>query len=285
MAELLKGKEVIAAMKERLLAQVAQLESRGVHPQMAIVRCGARPDDLSYESGAVKRMGGLGIGVRIVELPLDIDQPAFTAELEKLNGDPAIHGVLVFRPLPKQLDENTLKYVLSPEKDMDAMNPYNLAKVFAADKSGYAPCTPEAVMEILAHYNIDLTGKRVTIVGRSMVVGKPLAMMMLAQNATVTMCHTRTKDLPARAREADILVACAGKAKMVTADFVSPGQIVIDVGINMDENNKLCGDVDFDAVEGIVAQITPVPGGVGTVTTSCLASHVVRAAMKQLDRA
>lgn len=281
MAELLKGKEVVAAMKERLLQQVNKLEEAGVHPQMAIVRCGARPDDLSYEAGAIKRFSGLGIGLRVVELPQDIDQPSFIQELEKLNADDSIHGVLVFRPLPSQLDEGVIKYILSPEKDMDAMNPDNLAKVFAADPSGYPPCTPEAVMELLDHFGVELSGKRVTIVGRSMVVGKPLSMMMLAKNATVTICHTRTQDLPARTLEADILVACAGKAKMISRDHVSPGQVVIDVGINVDENGKLCGDVDQAAVENVVARLTPVPGGVGTVTTSCLAQHVVRAAMKQ----
>ena len=281
MAELLKGNAVTAAMKETMLAKIAQLKGAGVSPQMAIVRCGARPDDLSYEAGALKRFSGLGIGIKVIELPLEITQDDFIAELEALNRDPSIHGVLVFRPLPRQLDESVIKYVLSAEKDMDAMNPLNMAKVFAADPTGYPPCTPEAVMELLEHYGVDLCGKRVTIIGRSMVVGKPLAMMMLAKNATVTICHTRTKEMQARAREADILVACAGKAKMVTADFVSAGQIVIDVGINMDENNKLCGDVDFAAVEPIVSAITPVPGGVGTVTTSCLANHVVRAALKQ----
>lgn len=281
MAELLKGNAVTAAMKETMLAKIAQLKEAGVSPQMAIVRCGARPDDLSYEAGALKRFSGLGIGIKVIELPLGITQDDFIAELEALNRDPSVHGVLVFRPLPRQLDESVIKYVLSAEKDMDAMNPLNMAKVFAADPTGYPPCTPEAVMELLEHYGVDLCGKRVTIIGRSMVVGKPLAMMMLAKNATVTICHTRTKEMQARAREADILVACAGKAKMVTADFVSAGQIVIDVGINMDENNKLCGDVDFAAVEPIVSAITPVPGGVGTVTTSCLANHVVRAALKQ----
>lgn len=281
MAELLKGKEVVAAMKERLTAQVARLEQAGVHPKMAIVRCGARPDDLSYEAGAIKRFHGLGIEIEVKELPVDIEQQDFIHQIEGLNQDDSVHGVLVFRPLPKQLDETVLKYVLSPEKDMDAMNPDNLAKVFAADPSGYPPCTPEAVMELLDHYQVELTGKNAVILGRSMVVGKPLAMMLLAKNATVTICHTKTQNLPAMARQADILIACAGKAKMVTADYLSPGQTVIDVGINMDENGKLCGDVDFEAAEPIAARITPVPGGVGTVTTSCLAAHVLRAAMKQ----
>ena len=278
MAELLKGKEVVAAMKERLLVQVARLEEQGIHPQMAILRCGARPDDLSYEAGASKRLAGLGIGLRVVELPEDVTQAQFTQAVEQLNQDDSIHGVLVFRPLPPQLDEAAAQAALLPEKDMDAMTLQNMAKVFAGDPTGYPPCTPEAVMELLQHYGVELSGKRVVIIGRSLVVGRPLAMMMLAKNATVTICHTRTKDLPARAREADILVACAGKARMVTADYVSPGQTVIEVGINMDENGKLCGDVDQASVEPIVARLTPVPAGVGTVTTSCLAAHVIRAA-------
>lgn len=281
MAELLKGKEPVAAMKERLTAQVARLEQAGVRPKMTIVRCGARPDDLSYEAGAIKRFHGLGIEVEVKELPVDIDQQAFAQQIQALNQDDAVHGVLIFRPLPRQLDESVLKYVLSPEKDMDAMNPDNLAKVFSADPSGYPPCTPEAVMELLAHYQVELAGKNVVILGRSMVVGKPLAMMMLAKNATVTICHSKTQNLPAIARQADILVACVGKAKMVTAEYLSPGQVVVDVGINVDEDGKLCGDVDFQAAEPIVARITPAPGGVGTVTTSCLAAHVLRAAMKR----
>lgn len=281
MAELLKGKEPVAAMKERLTAQVARLEQAGVRPKMTIVRCGARPDDLSYEAGAIKRFHGLGIEVEVKELPVDIDQQAFVQQIQALNQDDAVHGVLIFRPLPRQLDESVLKYALSPEKDMDAMNPDNLAKVFSADPSGYPPCTPEAVMELLAHYQVELAGKNVVILGRSMVVGKPLAMMMLAKNATVTICHSKTQNLPAIARQADILVACVGKAKMVTAEYLSPGQVVVDVGINVDEDGKLCGDVDFQAAEPIVARITPAPGGVGTVTTSCLAAHVLRAAMKR----
>lgn len=281
MAELLKGKEPVAAMKERLTAQVARLEQAGVRPKMTIVRCGARPDDLSYEAGAIKRFHGLGIEVEVKELPVDIDQQAFAQQIQALNQDDAVHGVLIFRPLPRQLDESVLKYALSPEKDMDAMNPDNLAKVFSADPSGYPPCTPEAVMELLAHYQVELAGKNVVILGRSMVVGKPLAMMMLAKNATVTICHSKTQNLPAIARQADILVACVGKAKMVNGDYLSPGQVVVDVGINVDEDGKLCGDVDFQAAEPIVARITPAPGGVGTVTTSCLAAHVLRAAMKR----
>ena len=203
MAELLKGKEVVAAMKERLLGQVARLEEQGIHPQMAILRCGARPDDLSYEAGASKRLAGLGIGLRVVELPEDVTQAQFTQAVEQLNQDDSIHGVLVFRPQPPQLDEAAAQAALLPEKDMDAMTLQNMAKVFAGDPTGYPPCTPEAVMELLQHYGVELSGKRVVIIGRSLVVGRPLAMMMLAKNATVTICHTRTKDLPARSREAN----------------------------------------------------------------------------------
>ena len=178
MAELLKGKEVVAAMKERLLGQVARLEEQGIHPQMAILRCGARPDDLSYEAGASKRLAGLGIGLRVVELPEDVTQAQFTQAVEQLNQDDSIHGVLVFRPLPPQLDEAAAQAALLPEKDMDAMTLQNMAKVFAGDPTGYPPCTPEAVMELLQHYGVELSGKRVVIIGRSLVVGRPLAMMM-----------------------------------------------------------------------------------------------------------
>lgn len=282
MSEILKGNAVTSALKDKILADVLELSQKNVAPQIAIVRCGARPDDLSYEAGALKRFAALNIGSVVVELAADISQEDFNAQICALNCDKSIHGVLVFRPLPSQLDESVVAHLLAPEKDMDCMTPANTAKVFAADASGYPPCTAQAVIELLSHYKIALEGKNVAIIGRSMVIGKPLAIMMLARNATVTICHTRTKNLPEIAKQADIIVACAGKAKMVTADFVRPGQIIIDVGINVDECGKLCGDVDFESVEPIVSAITPVPGGVGGVTTSCLAAHVVRAAQKNI---
>ena len=278
MSIIMKGSEVVAAMKEELLREVEKLAQKGIVPQLGIVRVGARPDDLAYERGAVKRMEAVGIRCKVVELPESISQADFEQEFSAVNSDPDIHGILLFRPLPKQLNEDPVRSMINPKKDVDCMSPVNMAKVFAGDESGFAPCTPEAVMEVLAHFGIDLKGKRVTVVGRSMVVGKPLSMLLLKKNATVTICHTRTADLGATCRNAEILIAAAGKAKMITADFVSEGSVVVDVGINVGSDGKLCGDVDFEAVAPKSSYITPVPGGVGTATSSVLAKHVVRAA-------
>jgi methylenetetrahydrofolate dehydrogenase (NADP+)/methenyltetrahydrofolate cyclohydrolase len=214
----------------------------------------------------------------VTELPEDISQAQFEQAFAAVNDDPATHGILLFRPLPKQLDEEPVRGMINPGKDVDCMSPVNMAKVFSGDESAFAPCTPEAVMEVLAHYGIDLKGKRVTVVGRSMVVGKPLSMLLLKQHATVTICHTRTVDLAGTCRNAEILIAAAGKARMITADFVSENRVVVDVGINVDSDGNVCGDVDFDAVAPHAAYISPVPGGIGAVTSSVLAKHVVRAA-------
>lgn len=281
MAKLLKGAEVTAALNERIKADVEDLKAKGVNPTLAIVRCGERPDDLSYERTAEKRAEKLGVAVEKIVLPEDVSQAELLGVIKGVNENPLIHGVLLFRPLPKHLDEDAVCNALAPEKDIDGITDLSCAGVFAGKELGFAPCTPSACMEILEHYGVELRGKKAVVIGRSLVVGKPAAMMLLKRNATVTVCHTRTADLPAVCREADVLIAAAGKARMVTADFVRPGQIVIDVGINWDEQEqKLVGDVDFDAVEPIVAAITPVPGGVGTVTTSMLIGHVVEAAKK-----
>ena len=194
-----------------------------------------------------------------------------------------MHGILLFRPLPKHLDGEALRRAIDPRKDVDGMSPLSAAKVFAGEDDGFPPCTPGAVMEMLEHYKVDLKGRNVTIVGRSMVVGRPLAMLMLAKHATVTICHTRTVDMPAVCRRADVLVAAAGKAGMIGADCVTDRSIVVDVGINVDAEGKLCGDVDFGAVEPVVSMISPVPGGVGAVTTSVLAKNVLKAARLQLQ--
>ena len=283
MSVLMKGADVANAMKEVLINKVESLKEKGVNPCLTIVRVGNRSDDLSYERGAKKRMETIGIECRILELPEDIQQEDFEKEFAAVNDDPTVHGILLFRPLPKHLDEEPVIASVNPEKDMDCMSQVNMAKVFSGDESGYAPCTAEAVMEMFAHYGIDLTGKQVTVVGRSMVVGKPLAMMLLKKNATITVCHTRTADLPETCRNAEILVAAAGKAKMITADMVGEGAVVADVGINVDESGNLCGDVDFEAVEPKTSYISPVPRGVGSITTSVLAKHVVRAATRQMD--
>lgn len=278
MSILMKGADVAKTMKEDLTGEARRLKDRGILPSLTIVRVGARPDDLAYERGARKRMEMIGIECKVVELPETITQAEFEKTFFKINEDPKVHGILLFRPLPGHLDEGPVVSRINPLKDVDCMCPVNIAKVFSGDETGHAPCTPEAVMEMLDYYKIDPKGKKVTVIGRSMVVGKPLSMMLLKRHATVTICHTRTKDLTATCREAEILVAAAGKARMVTADMVGDGAVIVDVGINVDDKGNLCGDVDFDAAEPVTSYISPVPRGVGSVTSSVLAKHVLKAA-------
>jgi methylenetetrahydrofolate dehydrogenase (NADP+)/methenyltetrahydrofolate cyclohydrolase len=254
-----------------------------VVPTLAIVRVGERDDDLSYERGATKRCDAIGIDVRKFSLPADCTQDELMAVIAEVNADQAIHGCLMFRPLPKTLDEAAACAALDPAKDVDCITEGSLFGVFANRSVGFPPCTAEACIQLLDHYGFDLTGANVTVVGRSLVIGKPVSMMLQARNATVTMCHTRTRDLPAECRKAEVLVVAAGHIGTVGADAVSAGQTVIDVGINWDEAaGKLCGDVAFDEVEPKVGAITPVPGGVGSVTTAVLAKHVVEAAERTL---
>lgn len=277
----LRGMPSAKAMLADLQVRVDHLKGRGIIPKLAVVRVGAREDDLSYERGIYKRFEGVGAKVETIELPITVTQEALEEVIKSLNDDTSVHGVLMFRPLPKTLDEIRIKSLLVEEKDVDCLTSANDAHLFAGDKKGYPPCTPQAVMEILEHYEIDLTGKKVTVVGRSMVVGKPVAMLLLAKNATVTICHTRTKNLQEECRKADIIVACAGVPKMITSEFVREGQVVIDVGIHV-ADDKMCGDVDYDSVAEIVDAITPVPGGVGSVTTTVLLKHTVMSAEERL---
>ena len=275
-----RGMPAVKAMAEEFKSRVAALKERGVYPKLAVVRAGEREDDIAYEKGIMKRFGTVEAEVEVIKLPIDIDEESFEETIRRLNEDEKVHGILVFRPLPKQLDDNRLKEIIRPDKDVDSISMANAAKVFACDKTGYAPCTAQAVMELLEHNKIDLTGKKVAIVGRSLVVGKPLAMLMLGRNATVTVCHTRTKNIAEECKRADILVACAGSAKMIKRDFTNPDQIVVDVGINF-VDGAMCGDVDYDDVAEHVAAITPVPGGVGTVTTSVLLKHTLESAERR----
>ncbi len=281
MAKLLLGKEVTAALNERIINDVNELKAKGVFPKLAIVRVGEDESDLAYERGAVKRCETLGVLYEKFLLPADTNTEAVLSVIEKINNDDKIHGCLLFRPLPKLLDAEKIENALDPDKDVDCMTEGSIGAVFTGKNIGYPPCTPQACMEILKYYGYDLKGKNVTVIGRSLVVGKPVAMMCLKENATVTICHTRTVDMPEITKKADILIVAAGRPRIIGADYVSEGQVVIDVGINMDENGKMCGDADFDAVEPIVDAITPVPGGVGGVTTSVLISHVVEAAKKK----
>lgn len=278
MGSLLKGIDVVNSMKEKMIRETEELKAKGVNPCLAIVRVGERPDDISYERGAIKRCEGVGITCKVNQLSETISQQELTEVILKLNNDPSVHGILLFRPLPKHLDENSIVNMVNPQKDVDCLNPVNLARVFAGDPEGFAPCTPEAVIEVLDYYNIPIEGSRIAVIGRSLVVGKPLSMLLLKRNATVTICHTRTKELETTCRNAEIVIAAAGKAKMVNSSFISENAVVIDVGINVDEAGNLCGDVSFQEVSEKAGSITPVPGGVGTVTTSVLANHVIRAA-------
>lgn len=283
MAKQLLGKEVTASLNERIKAQVAELQAKGVNPTLGIIRVGENPSDISYEKGATKRCETLGVACEKILLPEDVTQEELLAVIDKVNKDTKIHGVLLFRPLPKHLNQAVIENALDPAKDVDCMTDGSMSGVFTGKKVGFPPCTPQACMEILDHYGIDCTGKKAVVIGRSLVVGKPAAMMLIKKNATVTVCHTRTVDMPSVSREADIIIVAAGRAGVVGAEYVKPGQIIIDVGINMNAEGKLCGDVDYAAVEPIVEAITPVPGGVGSVTTSVLVGHVVEAAARTLE--
>lgn len=278
---ILKGAEV----SEKLKLQVQEaLGDLGRIPRLAIVRVGESPDDISYEKGAVKKMASFGLEAVKYTFPADIGDREFKEAFQRINEDPAVDGILVFRPLPEQIVQEDIDRMINPLKDLDGISPVNIAKVFSGDNTGFAPCTAEAVMDILRMNNIPVAGMRAVIVGRSMVVGRPLAMLFLQENATVTVCHTKTMNLPEICRSADILVVAAGCAKMVNREFVGQDAIVIDVGINVDESGHLCGDVDFKDIESVAGMATPVPGGIGSVTTSVLAKRLVSAALAQKRR-
>ena len=282
MAELLlKGAPVAAWLTEDAARKAAGFAERtGAAPTLAVIRVGERADDLSYERGLLKRAEKAGVEVRVSALAADCSQGELMDVIEAANADSSVHGILMFRPLPAGLDEEAACEAVLPAKDVDCLTSASLAHVFSGKGSGFAPCTAEAVMCLVNYYDVPLEGARVTVVGRSLVVGKPVSMMLQAKNATVTMCHTKTRDLPERCREADVLVVAVGHAKAIGADCVRAGQTVVDVGINWDEGaGKLVGDVDFDATEPRVRAISPVPGGVGSLTTAVLMSHVVQAAL------
>ncbi|MDY6154129.1 MAG: tetrahydrofolate dehydrogenase/cyclohydrolase catalytic domain-containing protein [Terrisporobacter sp.] len=285
MGEIIKGKPVGDALSEVLKGECEALVKDGIQPKLAILRVGAKPNDLSYEKGALKKCDTIGIKAEVTELPEGTTQEEYIEALEKLNKDSSVHGILTFRPLPKGIDEEVIKNVIAPEKDVDCFSPMNTAKLMEGDKTGFPPCTPTAVVEILKHYNVPLKGAKVVVLGRSMVVGKPVSMLLLGENATVTICHSKTQDLQKVCADADVLVAGVGRARMVTADYVKEGAVVIDVGINAKpEGGGICGDVDTDDVVGKASMVTPVPAGVGSVTTSILAKHVIKACKQQNNK-
>lgn len=271
----LRGKKVSDGIKEYVSKE---LETLSFVPKLAIVRVGENPDDMSYERGATKKLKSFGLDVASYVFPQDISDEDFKKAFKDINEDDEVTGILLLRPLPLTINEKDIENMIDPKKDLDGISPINIAKVFEGDTTGFSPCTAEAVIEVLKAYDIELTGKRVTVVGRSMVVGKPVSMLLLKENATVTMTHTRTVDLKKACSDAEIVIAAAGRAKMLNSDYCGQDAVMIDVGINVDENGKLCGDVDYATLDGKASAATPVPGGVGTVTTAVLAKHLIQAA-------
>ena len=271
----LRGKKVSDGIKEYVSKE---LETLTFVPKLAIVRVGENPDDMSYERGATKKLKSFGLDVASYVFPQDISDEDFKKAFKDINENDEVTGILLLRPLPRTINEKDIENMIDPKKDLDGISPINIAKVFAGDTTGFSPCTAEAVIEVLKAYDIELTGKRVTVVGRSMVVGKPVSMLLLKENATVTMTHTRTVNLKKTCSDAEIVIAAAGRAKMLNSDYCGQDAVMIDVGINVDENGKLCGDVDYATLDGKASAATPVPGGVGTVTTAVLAKHLIQAA-------
>ncbi len=282
MADILSGKETAKAIDEATLAEAERLGGEGVTPCLAVVRVGCDPADISYEKSIVKKAEKTGVEVSLNVI--ENDERAFEelcSLIKSLNSDDSVHGILLFRPLPREIDEDCVINLIDPAKDVDGVTRNSLASVFIGKGEGFAPCTAQACIEIADHYGIDLKGKNAVVVGRSLVVGKPLSMLLLDRNSTVTVCHTKTADLPGTVRKADIVFAACGRGKMIDSAYLSDGQIIIDVGINFDENGKMCGDVDFESACEKAAAITPVPGGVGSVTTSVLLKHTVDSAVSK----
>ena len=280
MTTLLKGAEVTAKLNGELTAKTESLKAKGIFPTLAIVRVGEKDDQISYERGASARAGKIGVDIKKFTLPEDITQAELVAVIDEINSDNKIHGVLLLKPLPAGIDEDFVSNSIASEKDVDGITYSSLAGVFTGTDIGYPPCTPQACVEILDFYDLDVAGKNIAVIGRSLVVGKPVAMMLTDKNATVTICHTKTKNLAEICKRSDILVVSAGRAKLITKEHMSERHIILDVGIHADEKGKLCGDVNFEDADGFVKAITPVPGGVGGVTTSVLLKNVLSATEK-----
>jgi methylenetetrahydrofolate dehydrogenase (NADP+)/methenyltetrahydrofolate cyclohydrolase len=278
MDRILSGKEVSLYLINKISNRAEKLKSKGVIPTAAFIRIGIKRDDMAYQNSIIKSCNNVGVATELHELDENTNGDALLDIISKLNKDENIHGIMIFRPLPAGIDEERINAAISPEKDVEGMNPLNLAKVFAGNYEGFAPCTAAAVMEILKYYKIKLKGKHVVVLGRSMVVGKPLSMMLLKEDGTVTVCHSKSEQINTLAKSADILVAAIGKANIIGKDFIKPGAVVIDVGINVDSNGKITGDVNFEGAVDIASRITPVPGGVGSVTTAILVKNIVKAA-------
>lgn len=277
----LRGKVVADQIKEGLTKDIEELKAKGINPTIAVVRVGENDSDISYERAIVKASEAIGLMARLVTLKEATSTEELEAELVKLNNDKEVHGILMFRPLPKHIDQDRMQNVIAAEKDVDAMNPINLEKIFEGDPTGLEPATPRAAVEMIKGHGYELEGKDVVVINRSMVVGKPLSMMLLQENATVTICHSRTKDLKAHTKRADIVVTALGRPAMLDKSYFTEDSIVIDVGVGTTADGKLSGDVNFDDVKDFVAAITPVPRGVGSITTTILLSQVVKACKNQ----
>lgn len=277
MAQILKGKDVAIKIKEQIKKDIDMLKGEGKVPTLGIIRLGSNADDISYEKSIIKNCEKAEINSKVFERDLKMTTEELEELMGVLNQDNSISGILIFRPLPKHIDEARIRESISPKKDIDCMHPINLAKVFEGDFSGFVPCTPKSAMEILLYNGVDLEGKNVVVINRSMVLGKPLAMMLLGKNATVTICHSRTKDLASITNKADVVVTALGRAKFFDEKYFNENSICIDVGVSLDDEGNLSGDIDYDNVSEKVSMITPVPGGVGSVTTSLLLSQVVKA--------
>lgn len=282
MSTLLKGAPVAKKINANTASRSALLRKRGIIPTLAIVRSDDRDDTTAYERSAIKRCNAQGVEVHSVYLEPGIAKDDYLAAIQALNDDASIHGVLVLSPLPKSVDEKSLSHVLSPQKDVDGITPGSQAGVFSGSQEGFPPCTAQACVEILEHYEIPISGRKAAVVGRSMTVGRPAALLLMARNATVTLCHSRTEDVAAICREADIVIAATGKVGSVPREAFAPGQAVVDVGFH-EVDGSFCGDADFTAADEIAAFVTPVPGGVGAVTTALLAAHTVDAAEKYAE--
>lgn len=280
MATILYGKPVATALSIHMVEQITHLGERGILPTLAVVRLGERPDDLAYEQSLRRQCDKFGIGMETIALPAAAVQEELLFAIERLNHNASIHGILLMRPFPRQIDGDAVKAAIDHRKDLDGITDGSMAGVYVGDQKGFAPCTAQACVELLRHYAIPIAGKEICILGRSNVVGKPLAMLLLAADATVTVCHTKTKDVPARCREADIVIVATGHRGVVNRETVCPGQVILDVGIHRGADGKLCGDVLFEEVEPIVGAITPVPGGIGAVTSLMLLQHTVEAALR-----
>lgn len=273
----LTGKPVVEFLKKDLKLKIDNLNGKNIVPRMLIIRVGDREDDVFYEKSILKNCSALGIDTVTVKLPENVEMAKLSSAIEEANFNKDIHGIMLFRPLPKQLNEDDISKIIDPNKDIDCMSPINLEKIFEGDDSGFAPCTAKAVVYMLKHYEIPLKGANIVVIGRSLVIGKPVTMLLLNEDATVTICHSKTKNLKEITAKADIVVAAIGKMKFMNDEYFSESSIVIDVGVNDDGNGKICGDVDYDNVFGKVKALTPASGGVGSITTTILLAHTVKA--------